>query len=97
MTIIIAMSVISPFVFVSFYENTSSYMIAYITGWYFFVLVNAYFGGAMTMFFSSEITIPFEYIKDVMKKYPDWKLLMKDGEFMVQVNYRLYRTNFAFT
>jgi hypothetical protein len=30
------------------------------TLWYFFVLLNAYYGGAMTMFFTSTISNPFE-------------------------------------
>jgi hypothetical protein len=42
-------------------------------------LLNAYYGGAPTMFFTSEITIPFKRIKDVMKAYPDWTLIIQVG------------------
>lgn len=33
------------------------------------------------MFFTSEITIPFRTIRDVMQAYPDYKLLMMDGMY----------------
>ena len=46
---------------------------------YFFILVNAFYGGAMTMFFSSEITLPFETIGDVMGTYPTWNLMVDGG------------------
>ena len=79
MTLVIAFFIATPFFIVSQFSNTSSYMIASTSGWYFFVLVNAFYGGALTMFFSSEITIPFEGIRDVIRAYPDWKLKMMDG------------------
>ena len=47
--------------------------------WYFFNLLNAYYGGAMTMFFTSEATLPFETMKDVIGAYPGWKLMMQSG------------------
>jgi DNA-binding sugar fermentation-stimulating protein len=28
----------------------------------------------MTMFFTSEVTVPFQNMKDVLMEYPDWKL-----------------------
>ena len=42
----------------------------------FLILMNAYYGGAMKMFFSTEITLPFETIKEVMKEYPTWNLMV---------------------
>ena len=57
-----------------------SYMITSFSSWTFFVLLNAYYGGALTMFFTSEVTIPFNNIYDVMKAYPTWKLKMRAGE-----------------
>ena len=42
----------------------------------FFVLLNAYYGGAMTMFFSSEISVPFTNILEVINAYPTWNLKM---------------------
>ena len=35
----------------------SSYMITSFSSWTFFVLLNAYYGGALTMFFTSEVKI----------------------------------------
>ena len=54
-------------------------MIASFSSWTFFLLLNAYYGGALTMFFVSEIPIPFNDIYDVMKAYPTWKLRMRAG------------------
>ena len=34
---------------------------------------------ALTMFFTSELGIPFNTIQDVMKAYPDYKLMMMTG------------------
>lgn len=56
-----------------------SYMIASLSSWLFFVLIQAYYGGALTMFFTSEIPIPFNNIYDVMKDYPTWNLRMRAG------------------
>lgn len=52
--------------------------------WYFFVLLNAFYGGALTMFFTSVASIPFENVRDVMRAYPEWNLLMLKGN---EVNY----------
>jgi hypothetical protein len=49
------------------------------TFWYFFFLLNAFYGGALTMFFTSTIAIPFEGIVDVMREYLEWKLIYKEG------------------
>ena len=42
-------------------------------------MINAYYGGALTMFFTSELTIPFDSIEDVMRNYPDWNLKFMEG------------------
>ena len=46
--------------------------------WYFFNLLNAYYGGAMTMFFTSEATLPFETMKDVIGAYPGMNCIKID-------------------
>lgn len=46
---------------------------------YFFILINTFYGGAMTMFFTSEVSLPFETIRDVMKNYPSWNLMVNGG------------------
>ena len=58
-----------------------------ITAWLFFLLLNAYYGGAMTMFFANDITLPFKNIRDVMRTYPEWKLLMMQGTEISYVPY----------
>ena len=32
------------------------------------------------MFFTTEITVPFSYMKEVSSAYPDWKLRLKPGD-----------------
>ena len=51
--------------------------------WYFFVLLNAYYGGAMTMFFTSESKLPFETERDVIKAYPEWNIMLLEGNDML--------------
>ena len=55
-----------------------SRVIAFLT-WFFYMLAEIYYEGALTMFFSTKSENPFENIKDVMRAYPDWKLLMQSG------------------
>ena len=69
-----------PFILVKRYSSTDSYIIVGITGGIFYQLLNSYYGGALTMFFTSEISIPFNNKEDVMKEYPKWKLKSRDGE-----------------
>ena len=57
------------------YGVTISSRIVMFFGWSFFVLINAYYGGALTMFFASEVALPFETIRDVLKAIPTWTLL----------------------
>ena len=68
-----------PYRFIPFYGNTYAQRFVVLIGWILFVLVNAWFSGALTMFLTSERTLPFESIYDVMRSYPDWKLMMKSG------------------
>ena len=63
-----------PQLFINYYESTDGYQLTSITAWLFFVLINGFYGGAMVMYFSSEITIPFHSRSDVLKAYPTWKL-----------------------
>jgi len=48
-------------------------------GWYCMMLLEIYYSGALTMFFSTEITAPFETMRQVMRAYPDWKLQLQPG------------------
>ncbi len=100
MTAVLLVILAVPYILLSYFEATSGYMISYTTAWYFFVLLNAFYGGALTMFFTSQVqkfcslyffskksilillvqaSVPFESIRDVMRAYPTWKLLIMDG------------------
>ena len=58
--------------------------------WLFFVLLNSFYGGAMTMFFANDITLPFENTRDVIRAYPEWTLLMRKD---TEPNYTPYVDN----
>ena len=70
---------IVPYFFIKDWENLKAYHIIELSLWSFFVLLNAYYGGALTMFFVSEITVPFETLRDVLKVFPEWNLVFMDG------------------
>ena len=78
--IIIIVVLLLPYCCISsYYEETDGYMITSTCGWTFFLLLNAFYGGALTMFFTSEASIPFTSKEDVMKAYPNYVLQMMDG------------------
>ncbi len=79
MTCFIAVIILSPRFILTHFEETTSFQIASTTSWYFFVLLNTFYGGALTMFFTNEVSIPFEDIKDVMRAYDEWNLIMMAG------------------
>ena len=60
-------------------EDTESHRIMAFSIWTFFVVINAYYGGALTMFFTGTVTVDFETRRDVIQAYPDWNLIFKDG------------------
>ena len=68
-----------PHIFLSDYESTYANKISVSCLWFFFVLINAYYGGALTMFFVSEISLPFQTMEDVLKLFPSWNLVFLDG------------------
>ena len=47
--------------------------------WYFFVVMHAYYTGAMTMFFTAESGKPLEDIHDLFRQIPNWKLIFRTG------------------
>ena len=70
---------VTPCLCVKKYANTSAFSIITTAGWFFFVLINAYYGGALTMFFVSEITLPFNTIRDALKAFPTWTIMYQAG------------------
>ncbi len=65
--------------FPSYLESTTAFRIIYFSTMGFFILINAFYGGAMTMFFTSDIRIPLETITDVMRD-STWRLIVQEGE-----------------
>ena len=53
--------------------------IVIISAWSFFVLLNAFYSGALTMFFSSAPSVPFTSIEEGLSKHPMWELVMQEG------------------
>ena len=74
---------ISPYFFIKGWGGMKANSIMEVSLWCFFVLINAYYGGALTMFFVSEITVPFNTLRDVLKVFPDWNLIFLRGEDVV--------------
>ena len=67
------------FFFNNYNENKTSIQIIMMSFWFLFVLINAFYGGTLTMFFVAELTVPFNSLRDVLKAFPTWKLVMKAG------------------
>ena len=40
---------------------------------------SAYYEGALTMFFSTEVTATFESITEIIRSYPKWKLNIRES------------------
>ncbi len=74
-------------------KETLGFTIASVTSWYFFVLLNAFYGGALTMFFITEETGPFDTVNDAIRAYPDWKLLIREGAVRT---YNIYTVQFLY-
>ncbi len=62
------------------FRMTQGFQIATTTMWYMFIVLNAYFGGALTMFFSTEQPLPFNSAIDALRGYPDWKVMIRRGK-----------------
>ena len=68
-----------PTMFAPRFSDTTSFRVVSSIGWLFFMLLEIYYSGALTMFFSTEVSLPFETTKDVMQAYDYWKLMMRYG------------------
>ena len=77
-SVILGMTVI-PYFILGNYFSTHGFRLFVLTGWLFFVLLEIYFSGTLTMFFTSEAPFPFETVEDVMRAYPKWKLKYEKG------------------
>ena len=68
-----------PMFAIKYYRHLYSKKIVIISCWCLFVLINAFYGGALTMFFISETTVPFESLRDALRAFPDWNLVYQEG------------------
>ena len=67
------------------FPNSWSNRLVILSGWLAFLLVHAYYSGALTMFLSSESAPPFERAWDGLKLYPEWKMVSyPGGEIVIQ-------------
>ena len=57
-TVVILILVVLPYHSLSIYPESNSYTIGETSAWVFFTLLNAYYSGAMTMFFTAEFEMP---------------------------------------
>ena len=67
---LVGVATISPFFLVNFYEASDSSFLTKTTVWYFFLLIHTFYGGALTMFFASEIEPLFSNIIEIINAYP---------------------------
>ncbi len=58
----------------------TSHRIVILTSWMFFLLINAYYSGALTMFFSAAPVRPFNTIREGLLKYPEWKMTIPKSD-----------------
>ena len=68
--VVILITILIPYGLVDDYEQTEAFTCVTVSAWIFFVVINAYYGGAMTMFFTSEFSVQFNSIEDVMRHSP---------------------------
>ena len=62
--------VLIPFCFFDKALASTSSKISLASGWCCYVILSAYYGGALTMFFASQSELPFDTIQEAIKSYP---------------------------
>ena len=67
------------FMFQFLEKRKVSKSIVELTAWIFFIILYAYYSGALTMFFTVESILPFEKIEDAMLAVPKWKVIVLEG------------------
>ena len=93
MTGVVTLSIYISRIVIPSTRDADSNRVMALSIWMFFVVVNAYYGGAMTMFFANTISIDLETKRDVLQAYPDWHLIFKDGvqskfiEYAILIDY----------
>ena len=77
--ILFFIATIVPYLFAPNFGSSASYRLIQFVAFGFFMLTEIYYSGALTMFFSTAPTLPFETMEEVMREYPAWKLMMRKG------------------
>ena len=63
----------------------NSYKWIAFCSWLVFVLIQGFYDGALTMFFSNQPSLPFSTVREALALYPDWKMLLpKESMILVQ-------------
>ncbi|XP_059096106.1 uncharacterized protein LOC131890717, partial [Tigriopus californicus] len=70
-------AVVSNFIY--HLNESSGCKVIYTSGWYFFLLLNAFYGGALTMFFANEPSVPFSSVQEAVDEYPSWTIKVRQG------------------
>ena len=78
-TVVLIVIFVAPYYISKKLTTTSGHRMIESIGWLFFLLISVYYDGALTMFFSTEVSISFNTIRDVIRAYDDWKLMMMSG------------------
>jgi hypothetical protein len=76
-------------------DGTNGQTMMFTTLFIFYVVLSAFYGGAMTMFFKSPSDNNFEDIKDVIPAYPEWKLVFLSGEESAFADKATYDSDYA--
>ena len=79
-TTFLGLFILIPFKWNSNFDQANSCFILKTTSWYYFLVIQSFYGGALTMFFANEPSMPFSSVKDVINAYP--------GNFKVTLDYR---------
>ena len=68
---LLSIALIGPFLALKFYENKNdSSFLTKTSGWYFFLLIYTFYGGALTMFFANDNAPPFSNMIEIIDSYP---------------------------
>ena len=68
----------------SWFRSDLSFKITVLSAWILFILTNAFYGGALTMFLTSLFKLPFNNLHEGLILFPEWKMVIVSGvEFIV--------------